>query len=226
MPAFASDGTVNCPFPAAWIEFFNADKNQWPANAYRTPDCSASREHSHGSFVAALPDGSFPPVFLWDEISYRVVAKGADGSVVATINRVTADAEFVSVAAPEPAPEPQSEPVIDLAAENEALRRRIAELEAIEAPLLPAPDALMSDYGPVGGDDITGDMLLDAFEEDEAETVAVVQTLSALRLKHLSEQLNVERARLDREHQATGVANPRSASIDRLLGLLTRRGEV
>jgi len=133
MPAFASDGTVNCPFPAAWIEFFNADKNQWPANAYRTPDCSASREHSHGSFVAALPDGSFPPVFLWDEISYRVVAKGADGSVVATINRVTADAEFVSVAAPEPAPEPQSEPVIDLAAENEALRRRIAELEAIEA---------------------------------------------------------------------------------------------
>jgi len=94
-----------------------------------------------------------------------------------------------------------------------------------EAPLLPAPDALMSDWGPVG-DDITGDMLLDAFELDEAETVAVVQTLSALRLKHLSEQLNVERARLDREHQATGVANPRSASIDRLLGLLTRRGEV
>jgi hypothetical protein len=94
-----------------------------------------------------------------------------------------------------------------------------------EPPLLPAPDALMSDYGPVG-DDITGDMLLDAFELDEAETVAVVQTLSALRLKHLSEQLNVERARLDREHQATGVANPRSASIDRLLGLLTRRGEV
>jgi hypothetical protein len=111
-------------------------------------------------------------------------------------------------------------------AELAALRARVAELEQPEAPLLPAPDALMSDYGPVGGDDITGDMLLDAFEENEAETVAVVQTLSALRLKHLSEQLNVERARLDREHQATGVANPRSASIDRLLGLLTRRGEV
>jgi len=95
-----------------------------------------------------------------------------------------------------------------------------------EAPLLPAPDALLADYGPVGTDDITGDLLLDAFEENEAETAAIVQTLSALRLKHLSEQLNVERARLDREHQATGVANPRSASIDRLLGLLTRRGEV
>jgi hypothetical protein len=112
-----------------------------------------------------------------------------------------------------------------LLASGEAIEPWSAAVAEPEAPLLPAPDALMSDYGPVG-DDITGDMLLDAFEEDEAETVAVVQTLSALRLKHLSEQLNVERARLDREHQATGVANPRSASIDRLLGLLTRRGEV
>jgi hypothetical protein len=104
----------------------------------------------------------------------------------------------------------------------------VAPVVEPEPPLLPAPDALMSDWGEVGAgtDDITGDMLLDAFEHDETETVAVVQTLSALRLKHLSEQLNVERARLDREHQATGVANPRSASIDRLLGLLTRRGEV
>ncbi len=116
-----------------------------------------------------------------------------------------------------------------IAALEAALRERVEARDRsvfAEAPLLPAPDALMSDYGPVGDDDITGDMLLDAFEADEAETVAVVQTLSALRLKHLSEQLNVERARLDREHQATGVANPRSASIDRLLGLLTRRGEV
>ena len=129
-------------------------------------------------------------------------------------------------------PDPREEALAAAEAELAALRARVAELEArdtsvfAEAPLLPAPDALMSDYGPVGMDDITGDLLLDAFEENEAETAAIVQTLSALRLKHLSEQLNVERARLDREHQATGVANPRSASIDRLLGLLTRRGEV
>lgn len=129
-------------------------------------------------------------------------------------------------------PDPREEALAAAEAELAALRARVAELEArdtsvfADAPLLPAPDALMSDYGPVGTDDITGDLLLDAFEENEAETAAIVQTLSALRLKHLSEQLNVERARLDREHQATGVANPRSASIDRLLGLLTRRGEV
>lgn len=126
-----------------------------------------------------------------------------------------------------------AEPVLDPRDEElAALRARVAELEArdtsvfAEAPLLPAPDALMSDYGPVGMDDITGDLLLDAFEENEAETAAIVQSLSALRLKHLSEQLNVERARLDREHQATGIANPRSVSIDRLLSLLTRRGEI
>jgi len=118
-------------------------------------------------------------------------------------------------------------PAVDLAAENEALRRRIAELEAIEAPLLPAPDALMSDWGKVGAgyDDLTGDMLLDAFEQDEAEAASVIQVLSATRQRHLSEQLNVEKARLRREHMLTDQANPREASIDRLLGLLTRRGD-
>jgi len=96
------------------------------------------------------------------------------------------------------------------------------------AQLLPPVDALLADYGEVGETDeeITGDMLLDAFEHDEAETAAVVQTLSATRLRHLSEQLNVEKARLRREHMLTDQANPREAGIDRLLGLLTRRGEV
>ena len=126
-----------------------------------------------------------------------------------------------------PQPDPRDEALAAAEAELAALRARVAELEHPEpAQLLPPPDTLMADYGNVGMDDLTGDLLLDAFEENEAETAAIVQTLSALKLKHLSEQLNVERARLDREHQATGIANPRSASIDRLLGLLTRRGEV
>jgi hypothetical protein len=236
MPAFNPEtGEVIAPAGTASIAFFHADRPDWTANAYRTAECEGTRQGSHGSVIAALPDGSFPPVFLWDEINYRVIAKAADGSTVATIERVTADAEFVGTAAPEPAvepePQPEPEPVIDLAAENEALRARVAELEArdtsvfVEAPLLPAPDALMSDYGPVGMDDITGDLLLDAFEENEAETAAVIQVLSATRQRHLSEQLNVEKARLRREHMLTDQANPREASIDRLLGLLTRRGD-
>ena len=156
----------------------------------------------------------------------RAYAEQVEATAIAVVTPPVVDAE------PEPEPEPLPPEPDPRDEELAALRARVAELEArdtsvfAEAPLLPAPDALMSDYGPVGMDDITGDLLLDAFEENEAETAAIVQTLSALRLKHLSEQLNVERARLDREHQATGVANPRSASIDRLLGLLTRRGEV
>lgn len=94
MPAFAPDGTVSAPHGTAWLEFFNADKDKWTAVAYRTADCDSGREYSHGTFVAALPDGSFPPVFLWDQIAYRVVAKAADGTVLATINRVTPEAEF------------------------------------------------------------------------------------------------------------------------------------
>ena len=232
MPAFASDGTVSCPFPAAWLEFFNADKDKWPANAYRTPDCSASREHSHGSFVAALPDGSFPPVFLWDEINYRVIAKGADGSVVATIERVTSDSEFVGTAAPEPAvePEPQPEPapVIDLAAENEALRRRIAELEAMEAPLLPAPDALMSDWGEVGADEdaeaaLTTDDLLRADDEAVADVVA---KLSRQRRKRFTELLNVELAELQQSRDGPHEDRKREAKVERLLGVFARVGEM
>lgn len=96
MPAFAPDGTVSAPHGTAWLEFFNADKNNWTACAYKTEECGGGREFTHGSVVAALPDGSFPPVFLWDKINYRVLAKAADGSTVATIERVTPDAEFVA----------------------------------------------------------------------------------------------------------------------------------
>lgn len=167
--------------------------------------------------------GAFPPRPVWRDMPQESADDG--------LRQATGDGLRDSGADPDREPSARSDDSPDAAvdprdAEIAALRARIEELEAGPAQLLPAPDALMSDWGAVGTDDITGDLLLDAFEENEAETAAAVQTLSALRLKHLSEQLNVERARLDREHQATGVANPRSASIDRLLGLLTRRGEV
>lgn len=99
-----------------------------------------------------------------------------------------------------------------------------APAPVIQEPERARDELLDFDAEPV--EELTGDQLLSAFEQDEEAAALLVQTLSALRQKHISEQLNVERARLDREHQATGVANPRSAQIDRLLGLLTRRGEV
>jgi hypothetical protein len=96
MIVISHDGHVSAPAGTAWLEFFNADKNNWTANVYKTQECGGGREFTHGSVVAALQDGSFPPVFLWDEINYRVIAKGYDGQVVATIERVTPDAEFVA----------------------------------------------------------------------------------------------------------------------------------
>lgn len=98
MPAFNPEtGEVIAPAGTASLAFFHADRPEWTANAYRTAECEGTRQGSHGSVIAALPDGSFPPVFLWLEgINYRVVAKAADGSTVATIERVTPDAEFVA----------------------------------------------------------------------------------------------------------------------------------
>ena len=128
--------------------------------------------------------------------------------------------------------------------EKDALRARIAELEsrppeirevevpapAVEAEMdWPEPGDRLTDWDVVGepdSEDLTGDDLLVQFEKDEAAAAASIQRLSATRRKHLSEQLNVEKARLRREHMLTDTANPREASIDGLLGLLTRRGEV
>jgi hypothetical protein len=143
------------------------------------------------------------------------------------LSRFAVPAPAQELVADAPASDPRDE-------ELAALRARVAELEARDAsvfaePVIQEPERArdeLLDFDAEPVEELTGDQLLNAFEQDEDAAALLVQTLSALRQKHISEQLNVERARLDREHQATGVANPRSAQIDRLLGLLTRRGEV
>ena len=137
----------------------------------------------------------------------------------------------------EPEPTTPAEPDTrdeELAAALEAAANAEAEAERLRAelalrseePKLPDMGEKLSDYGSTWEEDVTGDTLLEAFEEDETEVVDVVRRLSATRQKHLSEQLNVEKARLRRERMLTDEPIPREASIDRLLGLLTRRGEV
>lgn len=76
------EGVVTAPESAAWLEFYNADRPGWSACAYKTPECGGGRAGTHGSTVSRLPDGSWPLVFLWDEINYRIVAKDAAGAVV------------------------------------------------------------------------------------------------------------------------------------------------
>ena len=221
----------------ARLDPYTDGEQTWPLNSGRTIEVTAAEIRDitfqvHGLELPEInPDLKFltdptfePRLAALETLVAELAAKIAEQPLSYNSGKI-ADAEPVEPEPPQP--DPRDEALAAAEEELAALRARVAELEQAEpAQLLPPPDTLMADYGNVGMDDLTGDLLLDAFEQDESETAAIVQTLSALRLKHLSEQLNVERARLDREHQATGIANPRSASIDRLLGLLTRRGEI
>ena len=144
MPAFNFEtGAVDVPPSTVTLEFYNADKPEWGANAYRTAECEGTRRGAHGSVIAALPDGSFPPIFLWLEgINYRVIAKGADGSLLAMIDRVTPNSEWVAASAPvvveAPAPVPAA-PEPDLRSELDALKDLVAE-QAAELAALRAAD--------------------------------------------------------------------------------------
>jgi hypothetical protein len=173
----------------------------------------------------ALIGKAFPPhvVNILGRLEQRMLQSGETREEIIAEIRASYERSLLDDEHIPPPPRDEVQEQIDF------IRWVVGDAMPAPAPVIQEPerkrdDLLDFDAEPLA--DLTGDMLLDAFEHDESETIAVVQTLSALRLKHLSEQLNVERARLDREHQATGVANPRSASIDRLLGLLTRRGEV
>jgi hypothetical protein len=67
------------------------------------------------------------------------------GVLAAAVKHLAAG-HVAPVAAPEPEPEPVPEPSVDLAAENEALRRRIAELETIPEPTPdPEPETHFAD---------------------------------------------------------------------------------
>ena len=219
----------------ARLDPYTDGEQTWPLNSGRTIEVTAPEIRDitfqvHGIELPEVnPDLKHitdptlePRLAALETLVAELAAKMAEQPLSYNSGKI-AEPEPVAI---EAAPDPRD-------AELAALRARVAELEArdasvfAEAPLLPAPDALLSNYGQVGEgyEDITGDMLLDAFEQDEAEAVAVIQVLSATRQRHLSEQLNVEKARLRREHMLTDQANPREASIDRLLGLLTRRGD-
>lgn len=96
-----------------------------------------------------------------------------------------------------------------------------------EAPLLPAPDALMREWGTVGDEEaeaaITTDDLLAA--DDEAQT-DVIGKLSRQRRKRFTELLNVELAELEQSRGGPKEDRKREAKIQRLLGVFARVGEM
>ena len=110
----------------------------------------------------------------------------------------------------------------------EPARWAVDEQEQPEAPLLPAPDALMADYGPVGTDEeaeaaLTTDDLLGATDDAVAD---VVSKLTRQRRKRFTELLNVELAELEQSRGGPKEDRKREARIQRLLGVFARVGEM
>lgn len=135
--------------------------------------------------------------------------------------------EPVAVVEPEPEPEPEPapaepEPVIDTS-ELDALRARLAELEAENARLkTPAEPhnfpANMSDRLTDWAE--PGDLTTDQLTED------VIQKLTKEKRKKFTELLNVELAELQQERGGPREALSREAEIEKLLGLFARVGEM
>lgn len=131
--------------------------------------------------------------------------------------------------AAEPVPDPRDEALAAAEAELAALRARIAELEQPEpeAPLLPAPDALMSDYGPVDPKD--AETIIDGFagelrtSRDTAE--GTMRSMDPPDRRRLFSILNTELGRLKNQEALLGKSIPRRADVEELIGILAKVGE-
>ena len=130
-------------------------------------------------------------------------------------------------------PDPREEALAAAEVELAALRARVAELEArdtsvfAEAPLLPAPDALMSDYGPVDPKD--AETIIDGFtgelrtSRDTAE--GTMRSMDPPDRRRLFSILNTELGRLKNQEALLGKSIPRRADVEELIGILAKVGE-
>jgi len=126
--------------------------------------------------------------------------------------------------APKPAPDMRD---VELAAARAEINFLRSCLDELQKPL-PAPDALMSDWGNVGADEdaeaaLTTDDLLSADNEAVADVVA---KLSRQRRKRFTELLNVELAELQQSRNGPHEDRKREAKVERLLGVFARVGEM
>ena len=126
---------------------------------------------------------------------------------------------------------------------DDSLQRRLAQAEDMiawivapadeapepepEAPLLPAPDALMSDYGPVDPKD--AETIIEGFTEelrtsrDTAE--GTMRSMDPPDRRRLFSILNTELGRLKNQEALLGKSIPRRADCEELIGILAKVGE-
>jgi hypothetical protein len=131
----------------------------------------------------------------------------------------------------------QPEMAVDLEIEraeivNEAFDLVISRLGSAapvepEAPLLPAPDALMSDYGPIDPKD--AETIIDGFtgelrtSRDTAE--GTMRSMDPPDRRRLFSILNTELGRLKNQEALLGKSIPRRADVEELIGILAKVGE-
>lgn len=94
--------------------------------------------------------------------------------------------------------------------------------EEVEEYRFPAPDERLSDWGAVG-EDITTDDLLGESDEVAAD---VISKLSRDKRRRFTELLNVEMAELQLSRGGPKEDRKREAKIERLLGIFARAGEM
>ena len=96
-----------------------------------------------------------------------------------------------------------------------------------EAPLLPAPDALMSDWGPVDPKD--AETIIEGFagelrtSRDTAE--GTMRSMDPPDRRRLFSILNTELGRLKNQEALLGKSIPRRADCEELIGILAKVGE-
>ena len=141
-----------------------------------------------------------------------------------------------------PLEEAEPPPFVFRQSPQSPLDRRLQELEDVtayllgpvdepapepEAPLLPAPDALMSDYGPIDPKD--AETIIEGFTEelrtsrDTAE--GTMRSMDPPDRRRLFSILNTELGRLKNQEALLGKSIPRRADCEELIGILAKVGE-
>jgi|JI10StandDraft_1071094.scaffolds.fasta_scaffold379189_3 hypothetical protein len=155
---------------------------------------------------------------------------------------VEAVAPVTYTPAAEPAPAPDTE-AVNLAAENERLRARIAELESASyIDRDERPDAVEEVVGPLealkakidavraGKAEMSPDELIEMHKDNPPGAAQkledAVRALKGEARRKLSELLNVELAELKNNRGMAGQDLEREQQIEYLLGLFTRLGEI
>jgi hypothetical protein len=252
----------------ARLDPYSDGEQTWPLNSGRVISVTAAEIRDitlqvHGIELPEVnPDLKFisdptlePRLAALERLVAELAARIAEPVMAAAPEPLVIEEAPEPVEPQEPQPDPRDDALAAAEAELAALRARVAELEAAdisvfaEAPLLPAPDALMSDWGEVGAypgvpDDfvqlMTGDETLEQAVErmtlgvDELLDMATVLSDPSLelalctvppeRVNEWTEKLITEKARLRRLRGTVDENFGRENLVSRVQGMFAQVG--